>query len=94
MIGVARQAAVAQQDITDHYKGKPLGVLDEQECRKFIEVLDRLQETEERLYHFVKVRIEHENETEKREALEKLKSLHENVSQNININENNNERLA
>ena len=51
---------------TDHYKGKPLGVLDEQESQKFLDILDRLQETEEKLYHFVKVRIEHEAEREKR----------------------------
>ena len=62
---------------TDHYKDKPLGVLDEQESQKFLDILDRLQETEEKLYHFVKVRIEHEAEREKRQALEKLQAMHD-----------------
>ena len=32
MIGVARQAAIIQQQKTGHYKNKPLGILDEKEC--------------------------------------------------------------
>ena len=68
---------------TDHYKGMPLGVLDERESQKFLDVLDRLQETEEKVYHFVKVRIEHENEREKRQALEKLQSAHDDIDNSI-----------
>ena len=32
MIGVARQAALAHQRLTDHYKKRPLGILDQKEA--------------------------------------------------------------
>ena len=75
MIGVARQAALAHQRETEHYRDRPLGILDEPECQRLLEVLDRLQETEDRLFHFVKVRIDLESEREKRMALEKLQQI-------------------
>ena len=53
MIGVARQASLAQQKSTNHFKDKPLGILSEEECRKLIDALDRLQEAEERLHSFL-----------------------------------------
>ena len=33
MVGVARQAALAHQKATNHYKDKPLGILDDKECQ-------------------------------------------------------------
>ena len=52
-----------------------MGILDEPECQRLIDVLDRLQETEDRLFHFVKVRVDLESEREKRMALEKLQQI-------------------
>ena len=42
-----------------------MGILDLKECSTLIEVLDRLQDTEERLYHFVKARADYEKDEEK-----------------------------
>ena len=50
MLGVARQAAIRQQAKTSHYKGKQLGILTTAECNELIQVVDRLQDAEERLY--------------------------------------------
>ena len=69
MIGVARQVALAQQTRTEHYKNKPLGILDEKECVDFIQALDRLQDAESRLYHYVSNRVKHEMNVEARRAL-------------------------
>ena len=60
MVGVARQAALAQQRKNQHYKNQPLGILDDKEAQLFINLLDRLQDTEARLFEYVKVRVEHE----------------------------------
>jgi hypothetical protein len=46
-----------------------LGILDDKESEQFIKILDRLQDTEERLYQFCKVRIDLENEAEKARQL-------------------------
>ena len=73
MVGVARQAPLAQQRKNQHYKNQPLGILDDKEAQLFINLLDRLQDTEARLFEYVKVRVEHEQEEDKRrEAAEKL----------------------
>ena len=58
MLGAARRAAVAQQQNSSHYKERPLGIVDSKEATKLIETLDRLQEVDERLYHFVNAKIE------------------------------------
>ena len=71
-MGVARRVAEEHQRKTSHYKDKPLGILTDQESQEFIDALDRIQDAEEKLFHFVKVRIDHEKVVaERREIAEK-----------------------
>ena len=44
-------------------------MLDDKECQQLIDALDRLQDTEEKLFHFVNVRIEHEKMMKDRREL-------------------------
>lgn len=62
LVGVARQAALAHQAATDHYKDKVIGILTDEECLKLIEIVDRLQVEEDLLYHFCRARIDLEKE--------------------------------
>lgn len=91
MVGVARHAAIVQQQKTEHYKGKPLGILDERECQQLINLIGRLQDSEDKLYKYVKVRVEHEEQEDKRKAADEKQQEEERsrneVHQSINDDE-------
>ena len=74
MIGVAKQAALAHQAATDHYKDKTIGILTLAECTQLSKVANNLQDAEERIYHFCRIRIESEKEQERRVNIEEAKS--------------------
>ena len=94
MVGVARQAALAHQKKTDHYKDKPIGILDDKECLSLIQVLERLQETEEKLFHFVKVRVDYEHEIEKRKVIAEAQKEHERMNNRLNHEDSYDDEVA
>ena len=90
MLGVARQAAIAHQAATNHYKDKPLGILTTVECNQLIEIVDRLQDEESRLYQFCRIRIDLEQKMERsRELVAKSGALDiaDEVLQQVNQHE-------
>jgi len=61
--------------MTEHYKDKPLGIFTDAECLELIQVLDRLQETEHRLFEFCRDRIEYEGIQDKRQQFAEKQDL-------------------